>query len=76
MNVDDAGNRIVVTTTAIHLPRRIGEALKSAFDGELSFKYNENGYFFRVDWRRDVPVVRPLCRLCRIERVWIAGYFR
>ncbi len=53
MKIDDAGERIVVTTTEIHLPRRIGEALKSAFDGELDFNYDEDGYFLRVDWRRD-----------------------
>ncbi len=53
MKIDDAGDRIVVTTTEIHLPRRIGEALKSAFDGELDFNYDEDGYFLRVDWHRD-----------------------
>ena len=31
----------------------IGEALEGSFDGELDFKYDEDGYFLRVDWRRD-----------------------
>ena len=53
MNIEDAAGRIVVTTTDIHLPRRIGEALKSAFDGELELKYDEDGYFLRAAWQRD-----------------------
>jgi hypothetical protein len=53
MKIDDAEGAIVVTTTEIHLPRRIGEALKSAFDGELEFNYDEDGYFLRVGWHRD-----------------------
>jgi hypothetical protein len=53
MKVSDELEQVVVTTTEIHLPRRIGEALKSAFDGALSFDYDENGYFVRVGWRRD-----------------------
>ena len=33
--VKDEAEAIVVTTTDLHLPRRIGEALKAAFDGVL-----------------------------------------
>jgi len=53
MKIEDTADKIVIATTDIHLPRRIGEALVSAFDGELDFKYEEDGYFLRVDWRRD-----------------------
>jgi len=53
MKISDEIGRIVVTTTDIHLPRRIGEALKSAFDGEFTFDYDQDGYFLRVEWRRD-----------------------
>ncbi|MDE2580465.1 MAG: hypothetical protein KGL52_02405 [Rhodospirillales bacterium] len=53
MNVAAAADRITVTTTDIHLPRRIGEALARAYDGTLDFKYDEDGYFLHVDWRRD-----------------------
>jgi hypothetical protein len=53
MNIEDTGDHVVVTTTEIHLPRRIGEALKSAFDGELDFRYEEDGYFLRAGWHRD-----------------------
>ena len=35
MKIDDTPDQILVTTTEIHLPRRIGEALRNAFHGEL-----------------------------------------
>ncbi len=53
MKIDEAPERITVTTTDIHLPRRIGEALKSAFDGRLDLSYDEDGYFLRAGWHRD-----------------------
>lgn len=53
MKISDEMDQIVVTTTDIHLPRRIAEALKSAFDGEFTFNYDQDGYFLRVEWRRD-----------------------
>jgi hypothetical protein len=53
MNIEDTMGAIVVTTTEIHLLRRIGEALKRAFDGELKSNYDEDGYFLRATWHRD-----------------------
>jgi hypothetical protein len=44
---------IIVTTTDIHLPRRIGEALHRAFHGDLQLHYDEDAYFVRVEWQRD-----------------------
>jgi hypothetical protein len=44
---------IAIKTTDIHLPRRIGEALQSAYDGELRFHYDEEAYVIRVTWKRD-----------------------
>ncbi|MBN9511687.1 MAG: ATPase [Alphaproteobacteria bacterium] len=49
---DEPGG-IVVTTTDVHLPRRIGEALKAAYDGALTLDYDEDGYFLRARWQRD-----------------------
>lgn len=43
---------LTVTTTDIHLPRRIGEAIKRAYHGELALSYDQDGYFIRVDWSR------------------------
>ena len=42
---------LVINTTDIHLPRRIGEAVRRAFHGELELDFDEAGYFVRVDWR-------------------------
>jgi NMD protein affecting ribosome stability and mRNA decay len=42
---------LAITTTDIHLPRRLGEALKRAFHGTLAMHFDEAGYFARVDWR-------------------------
>ncbi len=43
---------MVVTTTGTHLARRIGEALKHAWKGELEVKYSPNEYLVRVYWKR------------------------
>ncbi len=53
MRIDEQDHSIVITTTDIHLPRRIGEALYDAYEGELDFHYEEGAYLIRVAWRRD-----------------------
>ena len=52
MKSAERGDRIEVLTTDIHLPQRIGEALKSAYDGELSVRYGSDEYSVRVHWHR------------------------
>ena len=52
MAVDEAPGRIVVTTTDIHLARRIGEAVRSAYQGELDLDYGKDEYSLRARWRR------------------------
>lgn len=54
MTLEEKDGALIVTTTDIHLPRRIGEALYNAFRGDLDFHYAEEEYFLRVHWRRDV----------------------
>jgi hypothetical protein len=51
--IKEAEGKIVVTTTDLHLPRRIGEALEAAFDGILRLDYESDGYLVRVDWTRN-----------------------
>ena len=51
MKIDEEADKLVITTTDIHLPRRIGESLKSALHGELTFDYEEDAYFVRVSWK-------------------------
>ena len=47
------GGNAVVTTTDLHLPRRIAHALESAWGGTLSTHYDEAGCFVRVSWERN-----------------------
>jgi hypothetical protein len=54
MSIDEAApDQIVISTTDIHLPRRIGEALRRAFHGNLKIHFDEQGYFVRVNWHLD-----------------------
>lgn len=53
MAIDEQADGIEITTTDIHLPRRIGEALHHAYQGDLGLRYDEDAYFVRVDWSRD-----------------------
>ena len=43
---------VTVTTTDVHLARRIGDALHAAFHGELAIKYSPDEYRVRVNWTR------------------------
>jgi NMD protein affecting ribosome stability and mRNA decay len=52
MQVEEGADRVDITTTDIHLPRRIGEALKRAYDGELDIKHGADEYTVRVHWYR------------------------
>lgn len=52
MAVNHGGDRTVVTTTGTHLARRLGEALASAYKGNLSFHYAEAEDVIRVSWQR------------------------
>jgi hypothetical protein len=51
VDIGETHEGLVISTTDIHLPRRIGEALKRAHHGELTMHFDEGGYFVRVDWR-------------------------
>ena len=51
ISIDEDAQGIVIRTTDIHLPRRIGEAAKHAFHGTLDEHFDKGGYFVRVDWR-------------------------
>lgn len=53
MDIDDDGAKIVIRTTDIHLPRRIGEAVHHAYHGKLDVHYDSGAYFVRVGWVRD-----------------------
>jgi NMD protein affecting ribosome stability and mRNA decay len=44
---------LVITTTDVHLPHRIGHALKDAWGGALATHYDDKGYYARVTWERN-----------------------
>ena len=53
MKIEEHPDGIEIKTTDIHLPQRIGEALRHAHNGELEMHYDEEGYFVRVNWKRE-----------------------
>jgi NMD protein affecting ribosome stability and mRNA decay len=54
IGIEENAESIVITTTDIHLPRRIGEAIQRAFHGQIDIIFDKDGYFVRVNWTRDV----------------------
>ncbi len=52
MNINEKSGHTVITTTGIHIARRIGEAISRAYQGELSFIYGDGEKTIRVSWNR------------------------
>ena len=52
MSIEDGRDHTLVTTTGIHVARRIGEALARAYSGDLSYHYAEAEKRIRVYWQR------------------------
>jgi hypothetical protein len=52
MAVEARGEGLLVTTTDVHLARRIGDALHHAYKGELDYRYNKQDKLLRVSWSR------------------------
>jgi len=53
IRIEEQADSLVITTTDIHLPRRIAEAIRQAYKGDLELTYDEEGYFVRAEWRRE-----------------------
>ena len=53
ISIEEDAHGVVINTTDIHLPRRIGEAVKRAFHGEIEDNFEKDGYFVRVTWTRE-----------------------
>jgi ribosomal subunit interface protein len=49
----DEADGITITTTDVHLPRRIAEALRRAYEGDLEIAYGHEDETVRISWRRD-----------------------
>lgn len=52
MAIEDVDDGMMVTTTDIHLARQLGDALHSAYKGELEYHYNDSENLLRVSWTR------------------------
>jgi hypothetical protein len=52
MAIREEGGAMRVTTTDAHLARRIGDALRHAYKGELAYRYNKEDNLLRVRWSR------------------------
>ena len=50
IDFEDTPQGLTILTTDIHLPRRIGQAIRRAFGGVLRMKFEENGHSVTVDW--------------------------
>jgi hypothetical protein len=50
IGIEQGDEAIVITITDIHLPRRIGAAVKRAFHGRLEEDFDDAGHFVRVTW--------------------------
>ena len=54
ISIEEDAHGVVINTTDIHLPRRIGEAVHRAFHSEIEDIFEKDGYFLRVNWTREV----------------------
>ena len=52
ISITGGDDHTLITTTGLHLARRIGQALSSACKGELSVQYGEAEHVIRVSWKR------------------------
>jgi hypothetical protein len=62
ISIEDDVQGIVINTTDIHPPRRIGDAVKRAFHGEIEDNFEKDGYFVRVIWTRETWSGLPFSR--------------
>lgn len=53
MQISEAAGGITITTTDTHLPRRIGKAMRDAWEGELDIHFDAGGCFTRIVWQRE-----------------------
>ncbi len=52
MAVSEQEGHTLVTTTGVHLARRLGEALARAYKGDLAFQYGDGEQSIRLQWQR------------------------
>ena len=52
MEIQEQEDRTTITTTGIHVARRIGEAVANAYKGDLVLTYGEGEKTIRLSWSR------------------------
>jgi hypothetical protein len=52
MSITDDKGKTIITTTGIHIARRIGEALSRSYQGNFLFQYADGEKSIRVFWER------------------------
>lgn len=50
-NIERTDAGVVIATTDIHLPRRIGEAIERAYRGTLEMHFDGAAYSMRAEWQ-------------------------
>lgn len=54
MKIEEQNSEVRVSTTDIHLPKRMGEALHRAYKGRLDLHYEKEQCFVRVNWSSEL----------------------
>ena len=52
MDIEQTEDGSVITTTGIHIARRIGDAISKAYQGDLAFTYGDGEKTIQVTWSR------------------------
>jgi hypothetical protein len=52
-SIETRENELYVTTTDLHLPRVIANALERAFKRQAEYHYDLEGYYARIKWSRE-----------------------
>jgi hypothetical protein len=53
ISITESKDKTIITTTGIHIARRIGEALSHAYQGNFNFQYADGEKSIRVFWERE-----------------------
>lgn len=53
ITIKESKDKTIITTTGIHIARRIGEALSRSYQGNFDFQYADGEKSIRVFWERE-----------------------
>lgn len=53
ISIKEANDKTIITTTGIHVARRIGEALKRSYQGKYLIQYADGEKSIRIFWERE-----------------------